>query len=627
MSTSRDPHLRSRNVPSSLTTAIDMDEFDVNVSSNSSRAPLLSSPTSSHSDTDDRRYSYGSGSGSGSSKSDTVINVTPRYDDEDPSVASQAGVQQADAINLVWTRDVLVTVYLFIFLCSFAKALQWQVMVNLMPFVVSEFNSHSLIPTIGIVASILSGVLNLPVAKIIDSWGRPQGLASMVVLSTVGLLLMAACQDVKSYAAAQVIYQVGISGFSYILDIIIADTSSLKNRVLAFAFNNSPYLITTFLGPPIAKVFYEKSSWRLAFAIFAVVLFLLSLPVLSILFSNTRKAQRLGVLKKSPSTGPWTTSKLRKYLTDFDALGLALISGGMTLILVPFSLTSVGTEAGSLGSHTVTLILGLLLMVLFAFHERKTERPFIKFSLLCSRNVAGACLLSITIFIAYMSWDGYYTSYLQVVHDLTITEAGYVGQIYSIGSSIWAVVVGYLIRRTDRFKWLAVAALPVHILGGALMIIFRRPDTHLVWVIMCQILITIGGSTLVVCEQMAVMAVADHTELASVMALLTLATYIGSAIGSSFSGAIWNSTLPTALAELLPQVSPAELNHIASDLTKQLSYPVGDPIREAIVAAYGKSQLRMCIAGTLISLVEIVAVLVWKDCRVSQSRQVKGTVI
>lgn len=299
----------------------------------------------------------------------------------------------------------------------------------------------------------------------------------------------------------------------------------------------------------------------------------------------------------------------------------------MTLVLVPFSLVGSRETTSTSSANAILVAIGIVMVIAFIFHERRTTHPFLRFSLLLSSNVAGACLLSIAIFVAYFSWDGYYTSYLQVVHNLSITEAGYIGHIYGFGSSIWAVVVGYLMRRTDRFKWLACAALPVHILGGAMMIIFRRPDSHLVWIIMCQVLITIGGSTLVVCEQMAVMVVANHGELASVLALLSLSSYVGSAVGSSLSGAIWNTTLPEALAELLPNFSPEDRAWIGSDLAKQLSYPIGDPVRTAIIAAYDRAQVRMCITGALVSLVSIIAVSMWKDVRLSQSKQVKGTVL
>ncbi|OTA99096.1 hypothetical protein M426DRAFT_325440 [Hypoxylon sp. CI-4A] len=591
----------------------------------SSQEPLLGRDSSSEDGNQIRRGSYGSAS----SKDDVVVDVVVDVDDAEDGedVGIQNGIRQADAINQVWSRAALILAYSFIFLCSFANTLQYQIMSNLMPYVVSEFSAHSLIPTIGIIASIMSGILKLPIAKMIDSWGRPQGLAFTIALATFGLVLMAACRDVKTYAAAQVIYQVGISGFTYVLDIIIADTSSLRDRVLAFAFNSSPTLVTTFVGPVVASGFLNGSGWRWAFGFSAVLFVVLSVPILSILAINTRKAKKMGLLARSTtsssSSSPWSISRLRQAWIDFDATGMFLAAVGLTLILVPFSLH--GSSVNS--AVAITPVFGVLFLIAFGVHEQRAKRPFIRFSLLCSRNVAGSSLLSITIFIAYFAWDGYYTSYLQVVHNLTLTEAGYIGHIYGLGSCIWAVVVGYLIRRTDRFKWLALAALPVHLLGGALMIVFRRPDTHIAWVIMCQILITIGGSTLVLCDQMAVMAVASHSELASVMAILGLSYYIGSAIGSSLSGAIWNTTLPLELARLLPEFPPDELALIGNDLKKQLSYPMGSLVRDAIILAYDKAQVRMCITGTLVSMFEILAVGIWRDARVSQSKQVKGTVL
>lgn len=294
------------------------------------------------------------------------------------------------------------------------------------------------------------------------------------------------------------------------------------------------------------------------------------------------------------------------------------------MVLVPFSMGTNG--AGS--TNLLLLTIGLLLLAAFGFHERYyAKHPVIAFSLLFSRNVAGSCLISVLLFLSYNAWDSYYSSYLQVVHGMTITEAGYIDHIYGFGSTLWGVVVGYLIRKSDRYKWLAWMGLPFHILGGASMIVFRRPDTHVSFLIMCQILITIGGSTLVICDQMAVMAACTHGELASVMAIVSLAAYIGSAGGNALSGSIWNSTLPQALAELLPDFSKQQLKELRSDLKKQLAYPIGSPVRTAIIAAYDRAQIRMCVTGAMISLVQIVAVAMWKDARMSQVKQVKGKVV
>lgn len=88
-------------------------------------------------------------------------------------------------------------------------ALQSTVSYTLAAYVTSNFAEHSLTATTSIMASLIGGLTQLPLAKILDIWGRPQGFALMVLLLTVGLIMMAGCQNVETYAAAQVFYTVG----------------------------------------------------------------------------------------------------------------------------------------------------------------------------------------------------------------------------------------------------------------------------------------------------------------------------------------------------------------------------------------------------------------------------------
>ena len=159
------------------------------------------------------------------------------------------------------------------------------------------------------------------------------------------------------------------------------------------------------------------------------------------------------------------------------------------------------------------------------------------------------------------------------------------------------------------------------------MIYFRQPEWSIGYVVMCQIFIAFSGGTLVICEQMAVMAAAKHEHIAVVLAIESMFTQIGSALGSTISAAIWTGTFPVALAAYLPASEQVNLSDIYEMLTVQLSYPVGSSTRDAINRAYGDGQRWMLTAGTTVLLVGIAATAVWRDYRVKDFKQVKGTVV
>lgn len=96
-----------------------------------------------------------------------------------------------------------------IWIIYFVDAMQQTTTGSLTAYVTSSFNEHSLTAATSIMSSIIGGLFQLPLAKVLDIWGRPQGFAFMVLILTIGLVMMAACNNVQTYAAAQVFYWVG----------------------------------------------------------------------------------------------------------------------------------------------------------------------------------------------------------------------------------------------------------------------------------------------------------------------------------------------------------------------------------------------------------------------------------
>ncbi len=395
-----------------------------------------------------------------------------------------------------------------------------------------------------------------------------------------------------------------------------------------FAFITSPYLATTWISGPLASAFLYGPGFRWGFGAFAIITPAVTLPLFILFLWNYRKAKLAGLIPVRMSNRTWLQS-LKYYAVEFDVIGLILVTGGLTLFLLPFSLYSYQTDQWRSPMIICMILFGGVLLIAFAIFEKYfSPKTFIPFDLLTDRTVLGACILSATLFISFYIWDSYFISFLQVVNNLTLTQASYVSNIYSIGSCFFSVIVGLLIRWTGRFKWLALYfGVPLTILGVGLMIAFRQPDVNIGYVVMCQIFIAFSGGTLVICEQMAVMAATSHQYIAVVLAVESMFASIGGAIGSTVAAAVWTSVFPQRLAEYLPAGSQANLTDIYGNINVQLSYPPGSPTRNAINRAYGDAQKSMLIAATAILVVAMVATAMWRDIKVKGFKQVKGRVV
>jgi MFS family permease len=396
-----------------------------------------------------------------------------------------------------------------IWIVAFVDSLEQGMGPSLSTYVTSHFKIHSLTSATSIMSTIIAGLTKLPLAKLIDIWGRSQGYIVMVGSLTLGLILMAVCNNVKLYAAAQIFYWIGHNGTEYVVSVFIADTSRLKNRGLMFAFLTSPFIITSWISGPLATAYLEIKvidgqevitgiGWRWAYGTFAILVPIVSLPLFVLFQWNYKKALKTGLMPVEKPDRTFAQS-VKYYLIEFDAVGLVLIMVGLTLLLLPFNIYSYQHEKFSSTLISCMIGLGVLLLMAFAIWERfGAKRTFVPFDLLRDRTVLGANLLGAVIFFGFYMWNGMFFSFLQVVCDLSVTEASYVYNIYSIGSCIWSFAAGVLIARTGRFKAQALFfGVPITLLGAGLMINFRQPGVNIGFVILCQILIAFAGGTLV----------------------------------------------------------------------------------------------------------------------------------
>ena len=200
---------------------------------------------------------------------------------------------------------------------SFVDALLSTVETSLNPYITSSFGKHGLLTVVSVLSTILGGSSKLTLAKIIDVWGRVEGFLIMLVLVAIGLIMKATCKNIEMYTAAHTLYWVGHIGLTYVVDIMLADMTSLRNRMIMLGLNGTPGIASTFAGPKIAALFYANLDFHWAFGAFAIMQVGVCIPVTVVMLFMQRRAEKSGALEKTYSGRNWWQS-IAHYVIEFD---------------------------------------------------------------------------------------------------------------------------------------------------------------------------------------------------------------------------------------------------------------------------------------------------------------------
>ncbi|KIW00966.1 uncharacterized protein PV09_07488 [Verruconis gallopava] len=548
-------------------------------------------------------------------------------EDAPPDPNAQRGVQKIEAVTTAWSKWSLAALLFNIWLIFLTNGFRIAILASLSPYVTSDFQSHSLLTTIGIVADAMTAATYIPMAKLLDVWGRAEGFLLMAGSATLGVILMATSRNLPTFCAAQVFYSIGFAGIIYTIAVLAADVTSIKNRGIAFAFTSSPYMITAFAGSKAAEAFLEHVNWRWGFGAFAIIVPGVTLPMFIMLKVKQHQAESRGIIALKRSDEP-VIKQIWDGIIGFDVPGVILFAGGLTVFLLPFTLATYAPNGWSSDYIIAMIVTGFVILLIFGLYEVYVAKsPFLNYRFLTDRTVIGACLFDATYQISYYCWNSYFTSFLQVVCNLSVANAGYVNSTFQVVSGVLLFIVGYLVRRTGRFKWLFLVCLPLYLLGLGLMIHFRQPNQYIGYIVMCEIFISMGGSVFILLVQLAVLASVDHQHVAAVLSLLYVSGSIGGAIGNTISGTIWTNTFYKALLRYLPDSALPQAATIYSSLSAQLAYPENSPERIAIQKAYGYGQARMLAAGTAVMVLCFAWALMIKNINVSKkTAQTKGIV-
>lgn len=205
-----------------------------------------------------------------------------------------------------------------IWVCFFMLALQQSIGNNVLYYAYSNFQTAPAVNTANILATIIGGVLKLPIAKTLNLWGRAEGFLLFVGIYLLGIIILAACNGPNGYAAGYVLYWIGYDAIYLILDVFMADTSGLRNRAFAFGFASTPFICTAFTGPLAAQSFLSMTSWRWAYGAFAIIMPFVFVPLAVVFKFYQKKAESMGLYRREPSDRTVLQSIIH-YIHEFDS--------------------------------------------------------------------------------------------------------------------------------------------------------------------------------------------------------------------------------------------------------------------------------------------------------------------
>ncbi len=172
-----------------------------------------------------------------------IVNASPPTENEHD--------QTTEKLSATEIAVIMIPLCLSVFL----SALDLTVVTPAIPAIVSSFKAMTGYVWIGS-AFILSSTASTPIwGSIADIWGRKPVLLIALSIFLIGSLICALAQQLSVLIAGRAVQGLGSSGMGIMVNVIICDTFSLRDRGLYLAITSIVWAVGSAVGPIIGGAF------------------------------------------------------------------------------------------------------------------------------------------------------------------------------------------------------------------------------------------------------------------------------------------------------------------------------------------------------------------------------------
>ena len=518
------------------------------------------------------------------------------------------GVRRAEALASVLTRRDRVLIFFGVFTTAGAFGLDGILRFTYQTHATASFYQHSLLATVNVLRSVFAAAAQPTSARLADIFGRAELFIVAVSFYILGAIVEAVSRDVETFAAGALIYQIGYTMSILLVEVVIADITSTRARLLYSYIPNAPFLVLALVSGNISQaVLNLGDKWRWGIGMWCIIYPVCALPLIIGLISAGRRAQKHATM--AGYTDPIRTLSwiwfLHYLFWHLDALGIILLIAVFALILVPITIAG-GFEASWTSSQVLApLVIGVVCIPLFVGWQFYTPRPLVPPKLIRNRAVWAALGIALLLNWAWQMQNDYLYTVLVVAFDFDIAMATRLSSFYIFFSVLTGIALGFVVYKVRRLKVFIVIGTCLYLLAFGLLIRYRGDTDSRAGIIGAQVVLGIAGGMFPYPTMASLQANVPHEQLA-VMTGLFLATYnIGWAFGGAVSGAIWTQVMPDELRSRLGGNASLATSAYNNPLSFALQYPVGTPERQALIESMKYAQFILTVTGICLCILLI----------------------